>query len=446
MLSVLASRTYRHLFAAQVVALVGTGLATVALGLLAFDLAGGNAGAVLGTALAIKMAAYIGVAPVVGAFADRLPRRAFLIAMDLIRAGVALVLPFVTEIWQIYVLIFLLQSASAAFTPTFQATIPDVLPEERDYTRALSLSRLAYDLESLASPALAAALLAVISFHWLFSGTAVGFLASALLVASTTLPRPARSAAPARGAYARTTRGIRIYLKTPRLRGLLAVTLAAAAASAMVIVNTVVIVRELLGRGQEDVAVALAAYGAGSMLAAFALPRALERVADRTVMILGASAAVLVLGSTAALVAVIGPEDLWPWLIGAWTLLGAAYSATVTPGGRLLRRSAGAESRPALFAAHFALSHVCWLVAYPVAGFVGADQGMLASFAGMAVLALAGATLACFVWPPRDPDVLAHSHPELPPGHPHLLQGHGPDKSEHAFVIDDLHPNWPNRM
>lgn len=45
--SVLANRTYRHLLSAQIVALVGTGLATVALGLLAYDIAGGNAGAVL---------------------------------------------------------------------------------------------------------------------------------------------------------------------------------------------------------------------------------------------------------------------------------------------------------------------------------------------------------------------------------------------------------------
>lgn len=34
MLTVLANRTYRHLFLAQVIALLGTGLATVALGLL----------------------------------------------------------------------------------------------------------------------------------------------------------------------------------------------------------------------------------------------------------------------------------------------------------------------------------------------------------------------------------------------------------------------------
>jgi len=39
---------FRRLFTAQVVALAGTGLLTVALGLLAYDLAGSAAAAVLG--------------------------------------------------------------------------------------------------------------------------------------------------------------------------------------------------------------------------------------------------------------------------------------------------------------------------------------------------------------------------------------------------------------
>ncbi len=98
LLDVLADRTYRHLFAAQVVALLGTGLATVALGLLAFDLAGDNAAMVLGTVFTIKMVAYVGIAPIAGAFANRVPRRAFLVALALVRAAVALCLPFVTEI------------------------------------------------------------------------------------------------------------------------------------------------------------------------------------------------------------------------------------------------------------------------------------------------------------------------------------------------------------
>ena len=50
MLAVLANRTYRHLFLAQIIALVGTGLATVALGLLAFEIAGADAGAAAASA------------------------------------------------------------------------------------------------------------------------------------------------------------------------------------------------------------------------------------------------------------------------------------------------------------------------------------------------------------------------------------------------------------
>lgn len=87
MLDILGHRTYRQLFAAQVIALLGTGLATVALGLLAFDLAGDDAGVVLGTALAIKMAAYVGVAPVAAAFVNSFPRRAVLVSLDLVRAA-----------------------------------------------------------------------------------------------------------------------------------------------------------------------------------------------------------------------------------------------------------------------------------------------------------------------------------------------------------------------
>jgi MFS family permease len=325
MLSVLANRTYRHLFMAQLVALVGTGLATVALGLLAVDIAGANGGAVLGTAMAIKMVAYIGVAPVVGAYASRLPRRAFLVAMDVVRALVALALPFVDQVWQIYVLIFVLQSASAGFTPTFQATIPDILPEEKDYTKALSLSRLAYDMESLTSPILAAVLLSVINFHWLFGGTAVGFVCSALLVVSVTLPKPKPS--PRRGSiYANTTRGARIYLKTPRLRGLLAVTLAAAAASAMVIVNTPVMIREIFGFGQSQVAITLAAFGGGSMAAALLLPRLLDKLADRTIMVIAAAVLTASLFGLAISWQFHGSATYWPALLAGWFVLGFGHA------------------------------------------------------------------------------------------------------------------------
>ncbi|HZX86269.1 MAG TPA: MFS transporter [Reyranella sp.] len=439
MLKVLANRTYRHLFAAQVIALVGTGLATVALGLLAYELAGADAGAVLGTALAIKMVAYVGVAPVAAAFAERLPRRAMLVSLDLVRAAVAVLLPFVSEVWQVYVLIFVLQSASAAFTPTFQATIPDVLPEESEYTRALSLSRLAYDLESVASPMLAAALLTVVSFHSLFAGTVVGFLASAALVVSVVLPSP--KPAERRGIYDRTTRGLRIYLATPRLRGLLALSLAVSAGGSMVIVNTVVLVQNQFGMSQRETALALAAFGAGSMIAALTLPRLLDRVPDRPAMLAGA--AVLAAG----LVAGLGAES-YGLLLPLWLVLGLGYSLAQTPSGRLLRRSAQPEDRPAVFAAQFALSHACWLLTYPLAGWLGATAGMKTTFFVLGAIGALAIVLAMRLWPTADENEIEHVHETLPDDHPHLTVAErtgGGHRHTHAYIIDSHHPEWPSR-
>ena len=93
MFTVLKNTTYRHLFLAQVIALIGTGLITIALALLAYDMAGEKAAQVLGIALAIKMIAYIAVAPVASAFAERLPRKKVLVGLDIIRALTALCLP-----------------------------------------------------------------------------------------------------------------------------------------------------------------------------------------------------------------------------------------------------------------------------------------------------------------------------------------------------------------
>jgi len=439
MFDILSDRTYRHLFLAQVVALLGTGLATVALGLLAYDLSGDEAAMVLGTVFTIKMVAYVGIAPIAGAFADRVNRRSLLVALDLVRGAAALCLPFVTEVWQVYVLIFVLQSASAAFTPTFQATIPDVLPDEARYTRALSLSRLAYDLENIVSPTLAALLLAVMSYNSLFLGTVVGFAASALLVVSVLLPSPKPSQP--RGIYDRTTRGIRIYLATPRLRGLLGLNLAVSSAGAMVLVNSVVLVRGQLGLGESALAWTMFAFGAGSMIAALILPRVLDRVADRPVMVVGAWAMIAALLTLAA--AILATGLTWPLLLGIWLVIGVGYSTVQTPSGRLLRRSAHAEDRPAVFAAQFALSHACWLVTYPLSGWLMTAYGTVPALVVLASVAVAGIMTALRLWPADAPKVIEHTHDNLPLDHPHL-RGHR--HHAHALVIDDAHPRWGSQF
>jgi predicted MFS family arabinose efflux permease len=213
----------------------------------------------------------------------------------------------------------------------------------------------------------------------------------------------------------------------------------------MVIVNTVVIVRGLLGGTDSDVAIALACFGGGSMAAALMLPRLLDRIADRAVMLPAATALGITLLGFAAVMSASPPKPashiIWPAQLIAWTLLGVGYSAVMTPAGRLLRRSAQPADRPAVFAAQFALSHACWLLTYPLAGWLGPLAGIVPTALVLAAIPFGGVLLAFQFWPAEDSDVVPHQHPELPSDHPHL---HGePSRHAHAYVIDNLHHRWP---
>ena len=453
--SPLANRAYRHLYLAQVSALTGTGIMTVGLALLAYQLAGDDAGAVLGIALSLRIVAFVLISPLFGAYAHLLPRRRMLVALDLLRAATVLFLPFVDAVWQVYLLIFVINACSAGFTPLFQATIPDVLPDEAVYTRALSLSRLAYDLQQLLAPALAGVLLWFLPLDALFVLNGGAFLVSAALVLSVALPG-ARNVTRPEGVLANVGWGIRLYLATPRLRGLLALSMAVAAPTAMVIVNTVVYVRDVLGGGDMAVTVAYAASGAGSMLAALLLPRVLDRIAERSAMLAGGAFMAAGMAAGMLMPSFVG-------LLAIWFLIGTGSSLVQTPGARLLRRSSHEEDRPALFAAQFALSHACWLVTYLVAGVVGNEIGLFWTFGLLGLLVVASTGLAARLWPSADPAVLEHEHASLhhqhlhvhdehhrhehegwegpePHRHPHR---HAPQRHRHRYVIDAHHQHWP---
>ncbi|MNF48084.1 Major Facilitator Superfamily protein [compost metagenome] len=231
---------------------------------------------------------------------------------------------------------------------------------------------------------------------------------------------------------------MRIFLATPRLRGLLALNLTVAAASAMVIINTVVLVQSRFALPQSSTALALAAFGGGSMIAALVLPRLLKNIKDRTAMLFGGG--ILVAGLAVGI-----NLTTYEFLLPLWMVLGVGYSLAQTPSGRLLRRSAHAEDRPALFAAQFALSHACWLITYPLAGWLGANISLTASFVGLAVVAGSALAVSIMIWRPAyDQESIKHTHANLPDDHTHLDE-HGSADHEHPYVIDDQHRRWPSK-
>ena len=121
-------------------------------------------------------------------------------------------------------------------------------------------------------------------------------------------------------------------------------------------------------------------------------------------------------------------------------------AAVQTPAGRLLRRSARNVDRPAIFAAQFALSHVCWLVAYPASGFLSSAIGLAPTMTILGALGFVSVLAARLVWPFAIARELEHEHKDMDPGHPHLgdaVRRGGAFVHRHRFVIDDEHRVWP---
>jgi hypothetical protein len=112
----------------------------------------------------------------------------------------------------------------------------------------------------------------------------------------------------------------------------------------------------------------------------------------------------------------------------------------LTPSGRLLKRSAHPEDRPAVYAAQFALSHACWLLTYPLSGWLITVFGPVVAFIVLALVAGTGLLGGILLWSNEQDTSVVHSHDDLPKDHPHLR---GATKHSHPIVIDDYHLHWP---
>ncbi|MDO6584989.1 MFS transporter [Salipiger sp. 1_MG-2023] len=431
----IANRTFRTLFAAQICSILGVGLLTVALSLAAWRIGGAEAGGkVLGLLLALKMVAYVGLAPFAETLLARVPRKTAMAGLDFGRMLLLLPMVFVTATWQIAALAFFFFVLASGFTPLFQSVIPDVLPDEAQYTRALAWSRIAYTAESVLSPVIAAVVLKMVAPQALFVCAALSFACSVLFLMLTRFPE--RGTIARKGPFIRRAlRGMVIYAKTPRLRGLILLSLGLSFSMAWVLVNTVVYAGERLGDADEFYPVLMAGYGFGAALGAVLVPRLLRHVTERRAI----AAGVLGFAWLGAVFALL-PALPMAGLLLVWGGFGLTSSLALTPGGLVITRSAAREDRAAVFAAQFSLSHAGWLIAYPLAGSLAAQAGLEYALLVLAGLSVLTSVIALCIWPAHDPISRAHAHPDLPADHPHLSGGS--KRHEHAYHIDDLHPSW----
>jgi predicted MFS family arabinose efflux permease len=193
---VLGERDYRLLFGAQAVSLLGDQMVPVAL---AFGvLARGGGASAVGLVFAARSAALILCLLGGGVLGDRLPRRALLVATDLLRlcsqgAIAAVLIAGGTAIWPIVALSAVTGAGVGVFNPTATGFLPEVVPPQW-LQEANALRGLASSVGRIAGPLLAGLLVATVGAGWALAVDAATYAVSAALVVRIRTPGSGRAA------------------------------------------------------------------------------------------------------------------------------------------------------------------------------------------------------------------------------------------------------------
>ena len=354
--------------------LLGSGLATIAISLLAFDLTGQNAALILSGLFTIKMLVYVIFSPFAGAIADKFDTKKYLIIQDVIRAIAAFGLIFVSEIWHLYIIIVLIYLSTAAFTPIYQSAIPKIFKDETDYTKALSLFRIAQDMENILSYALATLLLLFLNYNLLFVGTFIGYFVSALLISGIIFPFLSKTSGEKENNFSiNLTLGIKRYLSISELRGLMFLNLAVSAGGSMILVNTIILVRLSLELSEIAFSITMLLFGAGCIFAAIIIPYLSKEMTASRIMLAGSNLLSIIFVALAFWLILF--DFIWFVLLLAWFISGFGYTLLLTPMGRVIRMVSSVDEFSQVYSAQFSLSHLCWLFMYPLSGYLMTTSG-----------------------------------------------------------------------
>lgn len=394
-LGALQNPAFARLYLAQLTHLLGDAIVWVAIAVLAFDLAGPRAAAVLGFALTLRVAAFVVLSPIAGLVADRFSRKVIMVVALTLRMGVLAYLAAATQEGQLYVGMLAMNALTAFFTPTYQASVPAVTTRA-EYPRAIALSGATFEMLGVLGPGLAGGLAVAFGGRALFWVAGATAIVAAILIVSlrrrldgAAADAPADAAtdaaqAPAERGWSELTAGTRRLWHDPVVRYGLSLELVASVAGAWILANSVVLVKGGLALGDLHYGWLMAVFGVGATAAALALG-ALEGRWPRTLFMLVGAAAI----SLAVLPAnLVGFGALLP----LWLLAGVGTNWVNLPMLTLLAERTPAKLQGRVYGAHFAWSHLWWLGAYPLAGWLGSiapDRSFLVGGAVSLVLLVA---------------------------------------------------------
>lgn len=367
--SVMSRPAYRRLWAARTVSQVGDIAQFTTVTLLVFQLTGSGLG-VTGLVLA-EVAPVLLLAPLAGPLVDRCPRVQVMLASDLARLLLAVILAlWHSDVAVVYAVAFGLSAGSVFFNPAANSLLPTLVDEDELVAANSGIWSAAVLAQVLLAPI--AGLLAVTAgFEWAFAVNAASFGVSALLLRG--LRAGEAAPVPSSGGWSHGVEGLRLVGRDPLLRALaLGQALAALSAGATSALLVVLAARQLHASGG-GYGLMLAAVGAG----AFAGPLLLSGLAAR---VPGPAVVFGAFGLRGVVDGVLATVTALPAAMVALVCYGLGTSVGSVSFSSLLQRHVRAELRGRVFSAFDVIWQAMRLVSLLGGGLLADAFGIRAVF------------------------------------------------------------------
>src|SRR5579859_814187 len=221
-LAVFRNRSFSLMWSGELISTIGTALSSLAASILIFRLTGSALS--VGLMLMATAAPSLLVGLVAGVFVDRYDRQRIMIAADLLRAVIAVLIPFLVAnnvLW-LYVMVALSSAIGQFFEPAHSSVLPEVASDEE-----LAAANSLMAISSFGSTAIGFAASGLIASRypiaWAFYADALSFVFSAACILLIRLkPLAAPDEAVSVAVVARNLRaGLRFLFDTPMLKSLL---------------------------------------------------------------------------------------------------------------------------------------------------------------------------------------------------------------------------------
>lgn len=256
------------LLTGQGVSSLGDWMGTFAFMALVFQVS--DSAAAVGGVLALRLLPGALAGPIAARAASRWDRRRTMMSMDVLRAGMIALVPFVRALWWIYLWAFLVELASLVFLPARDSSIPDLVPhDELELANGLVLAT-SYGTIPLGAAAFAVVAAVPIGevlgrplapVFWIDAGS---FVVSALMIARLTMlsERGARSSTFGGDTQERVR--FREAFSIPLVRAVLPATIAVALGLGALFSLGIDFVRTVLHASDAEFGVLVSLFGVGA--------------------------------------------------------------------------------------------------------------------------------------------------------------------------------------